>query len=181
MLKSENSEQVLKTLFVYEIHGIVLEAIIGYCYTGCIELNASNALSIWRAATRLEFVALQEKCFKFFSENLTATNCLVVLITLWNKADFSDLYRSAKSCVEMHFDALSKTPEFLQLPHLILSEILESDNLNVYSEEDVFNALATWVHRDENERKQNVWILLPAIRLIHIRSKVSRFSINCIR
>ncbi|XP_077294879.1 kelch repeat and BTB domain-containing protein 12-like [Arctopsyche grandis] len=60
---------------------------------------------------------------------------------------------------------LHKTQDFLNLPVSTVIEILKSDDLNVPSEEDVFNSVKLWVNCDEASRKNELAQLMSSVRL----------------
>jgi hypothetical protein len=57
-----------------------------------------------------------------------------------------------------------------------LEFLLANDDLFVYSEEVVFNAIAKWIRHDEVMRKQQFSRLMHLVRFEQIKSSVSFFS-----
>ena len=64
-----------------------------------------------------------------------------------------------------HFMQVWKNQEFYQLDRVQLSNLLKSDDLNVPSEQEVFDALMAWVQHDPQNRTQYIPELLALIKL----------------
>lgn len=58
-----------------------------------------------------------------------------------------------------------KNQEFLELNESQLINLLSNDDLNVSSEEDIFNALMSWVNHDLPNRKQYIGNLISYVKL----------------
>lgn len=69
-----------------------------------------------------------------------------------------------------------KHQEFLSLQVEQLANLLKSDDLNVVTEENVFESLMTWVHHDCPKREQHLPTLLKLIKLPLLSSEVSNLD-----
>ena len=59
-----------------------------------------------------------------------------------------------------NFQEVMKQEEFLQLPQAQLIDIISSDVLDVSSEEQVYEAVMSWIKHDKDERRchlLNIW------------------------
>jgi hypothetical protein len=65
-----------------------------------------------------------------------------------------------------------KHQEFLSLQVEQLSNLLKSDDLNVVTEENVFESLMNWVQHDNANREQHLPSLLKLIKLPLLSSEV---------
>lgn len=65
-----------------------------------------------------------------------------------------------------------KHQEFLSLQTEQLASLLKSDDLNVVTEENVFESLMTWVQHDSANREQYLPTLLKLIKLPLLSSEV---------
>lgn len=176
MFTIDMKEKQQAEIILNDIHGHDLKILIEFCYTSVIDINESNVYGLLEAATRMEFHHLEQKCYDFLSGNLSVSNCLIVWAAVDPFANLRQLVRMAVDCAEMHFSQVTGSHEFLLLESERLKILLESNDLNIWSEEEVFNALCKWIHYDENNRKPLVRELLPTIRLLHIRSEVSQYN-----
>ncbi|GBP42338.1 Kelch-like protein 5 [Eumeta japonica] len=75
------------------------------------------------------------------------------------------LHKHAMEYTYQHFMQVVKHQEFLSLQPDQLALILKSDDLNVHSEENVFESLMTWVQHDSVNREQYLPVLLKLIKL----------------
>ncbi|XP_071951181.1 uncharacterized protein [Antedon mediterranea] len=75
-----------------------------------------------------------------------------------------DLVEASDRFLEKHFEEVAKGDEFLQLPVDQLVDILTSEDLNVSSEEEVYNAIIRWVYVDKKNRMSCLPRLLKEIR-----------------
>lgn len=79
-----------------------------------------------------------------------------------------------------NFKRLINCDELLLLESSQLNAILKSDNLNIDTEEDVFDALMKWIRFDINSRKDSFIMHIENIRLQHVNKSVG-FNFKSIR
>ncbi|XP_077294432.1 kelch-like protein 28 [Arctopsyche grandis] len=77
----------------------------------------------------------------------------------------SELKKSAMDLIVENFETLHKTQNFLNLPASTVIKILKSDNLNMSSEEDVFNSVKLWVNYNDASRKNDLVQMMSSVRL----------------
>eukprot|EP01102_Stenamoeba_stenopodia_P019819 TRINITY_DN756_c0_g2_i1.p1 TRINITY_DN756_c0_g2~~TRINITY_DN756_c0_g2_i1.p1 ORF type:complete len:946 (+),score=195.85 TRINITY_DN756_c0_g2_i1:30-2840(+) len=90
---------------------------------------------------------LKGHCVRALYNSLTIDNAcqLVCFADDMELAQFKD---HCLSFIESHFNSISKTDLFLELPSHILLEIVLSDDLIASSEMEVFNALELWIEHN---------------------------------
>ena len=66
---------------------------------------------------------------------------------------------------ERHFTEVANEDEFLLLQKSQLADLLSCEELNVRSEEEVYNAIMRWVYHDKDNRKNAIAELLQQIRM----------------
>ena len=106
----------------------------------------------------------QDVCVKFLKKQLDPINCLGI----WAFADTydcRDLVGIAAEFSKNNFQEVVKQEEFLLLPLAKFIDIISSDVLNVGSEEQVIQAVMTWIRHDAEERKSHLADLLRCVRL----------------
>lgn len=173
-LKEKNEREII----LHEINGAELKLLIDFCYTGIIEINELNVYGLLETATRIEFTRMETKCKEFLLRKMNVLNCLTIWISVEPFTHLNDLVKLAMQYAKVNFVDVVETREFLLLDAERLSVLLKSDNLNVFSEEEVFNAVAKWLDYDEGNRKCHVSNLLSHVRFTHLKSKVSNESYN---
>lgn len=155
--------------------------LIDFCYTGNIEITEANVYELIGAASKMEFEHIEQKCQRFLQEKLSVTNCLTIWTLVEPFINFNELVQSAIRTAQKNFNEVINHRQYLQIDVEHLLDFLKSDELNVYSEEEVFNALVKWVTYDENDRKRYVKELLSTIRFAYLKPEVIAVSIyTCI-
>lgn len=147
-----------------DIEPQAMAALIEYFYTGEVMVTVDNVQDLLPAAGILQLKELKQACCSFLSDHMDVTNCLGI-------KQFADLHscpnllKKANRFIIRKFVEIVKNEEFLQLPHLVLKELLENDHLHVESEMQVFSAFMTWVNHDLEARASNAFDLLDVIRV----------------
>ncbi|KAF7485466.1 kelch protein 18 [Marmota monax] len=141
-----------------------LEALINFAYNGNLAIDQQNVQSLLMGASFLQLQSIKDACCTFLRERLHPKNCLGV-------RQFAEtmmcavLYDAANSFIHQHFVEVSMSEEFLALPLEDVLELLSRDELNVKSEEQVFEAALAWVRYDQEQRGPCLPELLSNIRL----------------
>lgn len=165
-----------KEITINDVDGESLQQLIEYCYSGVITIDRQNIEKLTKAATMLQFTGVEKNCIEFYTTIFSAANCIGIrdMADLLNMAD---LKVKAHTFVLEHFLDVSKNEEYLQLDVDEVSVLLKNNQLNVPSENDVFNALMEWVKYDVENRKQALESLLGCVRFKHMTESVSE-SLN---
>ncbi|EDL77081.1 kelch-like 18 (Drosophila) (predicted), isoform CRA_b, partial [Rattus norvegicus] len=141
-----------------------LEALINFAYNGNLAIDQQNVQSLLMGASFLQLQSIKDACCTFLRERLHPKNCLGV-------RQFAEtmmcavLYDAANSFIHQHFVEVSLSEEFLALPLEDVLELLSRDELNVKSEEQVFEAALAWIRYDREQRGPCLPELLSNIRL----------------
>ncbi|XP_027763563.1 kelch-like protein 18 isoform X1 [Empidonax traillii] len=141
-----------------------LEALINFAYNGHLAIDQQNVQSLLMGASFLQLQNIKDACCTFLRERLHPKNCLGV-------RQFAEtmmcalLYDAANSFTHQHFPEVSMAEEFLALPLDDVLELLSRDELNVKSEEQVFEAALAWIRYDREQREPFLPELLSRIRL----------------
>ncbi|XP_077284071.1 kelch-like protein 7 [Arctopsyche grandis] len=148
-----NIHQLSETFSPFDFD--VIDAILKYCYTGEISIDDRHYDKLMELANRLE-VKIPPRY-----ETVDLSNCLEVL----KSTEDSELKTKAMDLTLENFETLHKTQDFLNLTASSVIEILKSNYLNVPSEEEVFNAVKSWVNHDNANRKNELAQLMRSVRL----------------
>lgn len=158
----EATEKIVK-LPINVGNGNILESIIKYIYRNRIEITIDNAEDLLTAACYLNLVSLKQVCCNFIGGQLDLKNCLYILL-LADRYNLSDLYELAEKFVCENFQKLQKNEDLFKLEVDLLIKFLSSNNLNVYSEETVFECLISWINYDRSNREEQLSKLLRHVR-----------------
>lgn len=152
----------------FQIEGVAetaLQSMIEFCYTGEIYINHDTVDDLLVAARMFSFKKLKQKCTEHY---LSPANCL---LKLKNADDI--LKEKMRDYALDHFMEVVNCEEFRQLEQRPLTDLLKNDNINVDSEEDVFEALVDWVEFDLSGRKSLVPELIGMVRMNRLEQSVS--------
>ncbi|XP_068197424.1 kelch-like protein 18 [Antennarius striatus] len=141
-----------------------LEALINFAYNGRVAIDQQNVQSLLIGSSFLQLQNVKDACCSFLQDRLHPKNCLGVR-RFADAMMCTSLFAAASSFVQQHFLDVTPSDEFLSLPPDDLLELLGSDELNVTAEEQVFEAVLSWVHHDRDHREALLPDLLSKIRL----------------
>ncbi|XP_039657323.1 kelch-like protein 10 [Perca fluviatilis] len=143
----------------------MMKLIIEFAYTGFVPVTQNNIQELFIAADRFNVMGIIQACCDLLEKQLTPQNC----IGIWW---FTDIYYTPelnhKTFLYMlnHFEEIAATSEeFLQLSAQELAKIIANDRLNVKQENTVFRAVLRWIAYANEERRENISLLLSNVRL----------------
>ena len=147
-----------------EVEVGAMRLLVDFAYTCRLEITTQNVQSVMMASSIYSFHSVFEASSKFLECQLHPSNCLGIRA-------FARTYGSAKLVTvaseyfRSHFTDAIKNEEFLSLSGEDLALLLDSDNVNVRSEEDVYRAVVTWVGVGTDERVRHLPALIKVVRL----------------
>lgn len=162
MFTSAYSEGTQKTI---EIHGVTLEALeslINYFYTSEISISTCNVQEIFAASSMLQVIPVSNACSEFMRRHLGVSNCLGVR-SFADMLSCHDLKNIADEFTRKNFPEVVASEEFLKLPVEQVLELFSADDLNVSTEESVFDAVITWIKYDPANRDRHITELLKKV------------------
>ncbi|XP_071649281.1 kelch-like protein 5 [Temnothorax longispinosus] len=168
MFTSSLRESAQNEIELMDVDGDALWALVLYCYTGCIELHEDSVESLLATACLLQLNPVIKACCQFLVKQLHPSNCLGIWMfadTRTGHKDCSELVEYAHAYTAKHFRKVTKNQEFLLLSANEVAKLLESEDLNVPSEETIFHALVTWLEHDPENRSKDASKLLGLVKL----------------
>ena len=159
-MKESNQDEIE----LRDIEPGAMSLLIDYAYTGEILVTVDNVQDLLPAAGILQLKDLKAACCSFLSDHMDTTNCLGIK-QFADLHSCPDLVKKANRFIIRKFTEIVKHDEFLQLPHVVLRELLENDHLHVESELQVFTAFMAWINHDLESRAPGAYELLDAIRV----------------
>jgi kelch-like protein 20 len=164
MFTGELVESRQMEVTIRDVDENAMELLVDFCYTSTIVVEESNVQTLLPAACLLQLAEIQDVCCEFLQRQLDPSNCLGIRAFADTHA-CRDLLRKADKFTQQHFTAVTESEEFMLLPISQLVDIISSDELNVQSEELVFNAVMAWVRHSVQERRQHLPLVLQHVRL----------------
>lgn len=152
--------------------GETVKAIVDFCYTGRVDLTEENVDDFMAIASSVEFDLLEEKCCRFYAEELNVMNSISTLMVA-DKYCIADLRQRALDFICGSFEKVPAT-DIQRLDFRLLHEVLKNDNIEA-TEELVFKRLMEWFQEEETEREKHMPELLQLVRLEQIPSEVPFF------
>lgn len=142
----------------------VMNDLLNYIYTGEVEITEENVKELVFAGDYLLIDSLKNKGSYFLEETLSPSNCLSVR-AFSEKFDCEKLMDKSESFILDNFVAVSKSEEFLHLRVSEIEKLISLDDVIIETEEQVYEAVISWVKHDPENRKQDFARLLSKVRL----------------
>lgn len=150
-----------------------------FIYTGKVRVTELTVCQLLPAATMFQITNVVDACCAFLERQLVPSNAIGI-------ADFADqhgcatLKQKAHQFIERHFTQVCREEEFLQLSAVKLIALIKKDELNVREEQEVYNAVLTWVKYDEDNRYPKMEHILYAVRCQYLTPNFLRDQMkNC--
>ncbi|XP_060529923.1 kelch-like protein 10 isoform X2 [Cylas formicarius] len=143
----------------------MLQTLLVYVYLRKLNLNDENVYSILIAADYLSLLGALELCCDYLETILRPSNCLSIL--QFAKDHFcGKLQKNTWKYILRNFTQIaSQSLEILNLNLVQLQEIINSDDLNVKSEETVWEVILKWIEYEPDQRREHIVQLMKCIRL----------------
>ncbi|KAG8196140.1 hypothetical protein JTE90_007875 [Oedothorax gibbosus] len=158
MVESTQGEITIK-----EIDPEALELLINFAYSGKVVISTSNVQSLLVGASFLQLNRVRSACCDFLKKRLHPNNVLGV-------QSFADilgcinLVEATNRYIQMYFTEVARSEEFTNLMFTDVKDIISRDELHVTSEEQVFDAVVSWV-KAKDSRKTYLPELLTQVRM----------------
>uniref|UniRef100_A0A034VX83 Kelch-like protein diablo n=1 Tax=Bactrocera dorsalis TaxID=27457 RepID=A0A034VX83_BACDO len=160
-LNEENNKPVIE---IDDIDSDTFERLVAYCYTGTSLITEDNAERILKGAMIMQLEDMVELCVDFLLENVS----IFTIKRLYELEHETECVRLAKKIQEYeinNFYKISRDDFFLKFSAKRLKALVQSDNLNVNSEEDVLDAVERWFSHNVPERRESLPELMSCLRL----------------
>ena len=181
MFTHAHIESKMDRILLSSIDPSSLESILEFLYTSTIDITEANVQNLLSATSLLQITPVTEACCEFLRVRLDPENCLGIcrFAEMHGCQSLRDV--SWRYAVE-HFLEVSKSEEFLSTPFQLLESLVQSEDLNIKSEENVLDAVMKWCQHDLAERQTVLVPLLqntklPLIPVLTLQDKLSQFSV----
>ena len=164
MFTGDLEESKQHTVTIKDIPVSIMETLLDYCYTSSIEITEENVQYLLPAACILQLNWVREVCCEFMKHQLDSSNCLGIR-AFADTHCCPDLEEAADYYAQQHYLEVLESVEFLELSCEELARLLDSEDLNVQSEEQVFESVMRWVRHDVERRKKHLPDVLKYVRL----------------
>ncbi|TRY79056.1 hypothetical protein DNTS_033305 [Danionella cerebrum] len=151
MFTSGMRETKQEMVSLYSVDSSRFKSLLHYCYCGSIALGWGNVFDLACTTLQFQFQTAFSHCMSFLHEEISAHSCLDVA-SFAEAYEIKDLFTFANDFVLRHFQDVSVTPQFQDLPIEKLKKFLHSDSLCVSSELTVFKAVMAWIEAFPEQR-----------------------------
>ncbi|GJQ87318.1 hypothetical protein Trydic_g17366 [Trypoxylus dichotomus] len=167
-----------KALFTTTLHGRsktnvllpgisaeMMNALLSYMYLRKLNVTEENVYKLLTTADYLSILGVLEICCNFLEFKMNPTNCIGIMS--FARSHFCrKLADAAWRYIMRYFVGIaSQSDELLTLPLNNLQEIINDDELNVKSEETVWEVILKWINHDPEDRKKHIVSLMKCIRM----------------
>ncbi|XP_055379108.1 kelch-like protein 18 [Condylostylus longicornis] len=164
MFTHNMAESRIKEITMKEIEPEALESLINFAYSGQVRIDSSNVQGLMVGASFLQLNKVRNACADFLIERFSPHNVLGIR-TFADSLGCIPLVNAADKYIHHYFSKVSLSDEFLNLGFDELIEIIRKDELNVPTEENIFEAAMRWVKFDEEKRAPMLPQVLSKVRL----------------
>ncbi|KAL9951797.1 hypothetical protein ACROYT_G044526 [Oculina patagonica] len=170
LIENENNRVELQ-----DIKSTAAKEVLDFIYTGQAMVDSANAQDLLRAADYLIIPSLKSKVATFLENIIDATNCLQ-LESFGSQLNCESLEKAAIACKLQNFVTVVKSEDFKTLEFEKVKELMSQDEIIVSKEEEVYEAVVTWVKHDLPSRECLFPELLTCVRLF----SMSKYSLRAI-
>ena len=161
----ESSEGVVRLEMLTELG---LSEILEFIYTGSVRISAEDsAQELIELADYLFLPHLKTVAGRVLMETVNASNS-ISMYYLAERYGCEELISESQTFILANFPTVAKTEDFLSLSSKEVKMWISSDEINVSSEEDLFNIILTWIGREKSERKKDFSELFREVRLVYV-------------
>lgn len=151
-----------------EIPGVdasVMTSLIQYAYLRRLHITEANVASLLLATDFFCMSKAQDLCCDFIKQVTTPANCFGIL--LFSRDHFcKKLEEWTRLYILRNFvDVARESTEIVYISEAELEKIISSDELNVKSEETVWELIIRWIDFDPENRKKHIVSLMKNIRM----------------
>ncbi|TGZ47245.1 hypothetical protein CRM22_011054 [Opisthorchis felineus] len=168
MFSSPYKEQQTSHVLLEHVSPWAVRRLLDFAYLGVMELSETTVQDVFTAASLLDYPIAMKACVQFMEQHLDLTNCLGVE-SLAELHGLTSLGKAARKMTIENFSTLvAESSEWPVLPFSTILSYISSDDLDVPSEQSVWNACMTWIDHDPATRTTCLPALLSHVRLRHL-------------
>ena len=140
MFTSEMKECRKDIITINDIDEHALVSLVNFAYTAKIKITVDNVQSLFYASSILQIETVANACSEFMKSHLDPPNCIGVYMFA-EQHGRNELMRKADQYIQDHFMDVVDCEEFLSMSAKHFVSLVESSDLNVNDECDVYEAV----------------------------------------
>eukprot|EP00112_Aurelia_sp_Birch-Aquarium-sp1_P017695 Seg413.6 transcript_id=Seg413.6/GoldUCD/mRNA.D3Y31 product="Kelch-like protein diablo" protein_id=Seg413.6/GoldUCD/D3Y31 len=146
------------------LHGRAMDDILHFIYTGEACIHDDNVRQLVATANFLKLEGLKEMAVAYLERKLNPTNAVEILM-LAKKHDCTSLIEACETLICENFVMVSQTEGFRKCSLEVLLEFIQSEDLKVLKEEEVYEAVMHWVRFNSYDGEKNLVKILQCVRM----------------
>ncbi|XP_068945511.1 kelch-like protein 6 [Petaurus breviceps papuanus] len=164
MFCNDLKEKYEKKIIIKGVDAETMNILLDYTYTSKALITKQNVQRVLEAASLFQFLRMVDACASFLTEALNPENCVGIL-RLADTHSLDNLKKEVQGYIIQNFTQILNYEEFLELPVDALHHALQSDDLYVTEEAQVFEMVMGWVRHKPSERLCLLPRVLENVRL----------------
>lgn len=170
MFTNEMSEKCQSVIELHEVPAGIMDVLLDFVYTETVNVSVENVQELLPAACLLQLTGVKNACCAFLEKQLDSSNCLGIKIFA-EQHSCQELFDAANIFGLKHFEEVVIQEEFMSLTLHQVESLFTCNEIQVNSEEPVYEAVVDWVKYDPEERKSQLPRLLQHVRLPLLSAK----------
>ena len=158
---------------LHEAKSTTVSDVLQFIYTGEVSIESSNVQDLAMIADYLIIPSLKTKASLFLQGSMNASNCLA-LESFACQYNCKSLQQAAVTFKCENFVAVTKSEDFRTCGVEKVKEMICMDKINVSEEDEVYEAVISWIKHDLPSRECLLPELLKCVRLF----SVSKYSLR---
>ena len=140
---------------LHNLNGAIMNDILHFIYTGEVSIHDGNVRQMLAASRFLKLESLKGMAISYLKKKLSPGNVIDILL-LADKHKCQSLLEQAEKLVVDNFVLVSKTQGFKKLKFEMIHLFLQSEFVRVSKEEEVFEALMSWIKSDFGDKREKM-------------------------
>lgn len=171
MFSGSFKESQLPEVPITDVDPEVLELLVKFLYSGSIEIREEIILDLLKSANLFKMFKAEEFCWSFLLDSLEPGNCLEIR-SLAEVMGSVSAFRQTNEFIKINFNEVKEQEDFLKLDLAAFSRFVSADDLEVKREEEVVDAVLSWIKFNPEVRQNDFGLLLKLIRLPLVKPEV---------
>ncbi len=162
-----------------EIEGIsfqTLKVIVGYLYTGNINITVDNAGDVISVCKTLKLNSAYDTCEVFLKQQANPGNC-IGLHRMANRNDVKELKEKTREIMTNDFKDVVSGPEFLDMSADEVEKYIQNENLRIPNEDVVYHAVISWIRHQPEERESRFSQIVKSVRLRYCSTYCLQYTV----
>ena len=173
LFTSQMKETKNNMVELHEAKSTTVSDVLQFIYTGEVSIDSSNVQDLAMIADYLIIPSLKTKASLFLQGSMNASNCLA-LESFACQYNCKSLQQAAVTFKCENFVAVTKSEDFRTCGVEKVKEMICMDEINVSEEDEVYEAVISWIKHDLPSRECLLPELLKCVRLF----SVSKYSLR---